>query len=463
ETLQGNIAYPAGGAFINIAGADENQTLYARFRANNYTIKYMPLTGDVGTSINRKCEYDTETSIENCTFTRAGCVFVGWSTSKQAILNADETSKISSFTTYRANELPKTVKNLVSTDGAVYTLYPVWQKLSYTIEYDLGVASASSVTPSKPYKNSYSYGDVYSFPSLSAKGKRFKGWINDQGASVTGITSTQTGDVTVHAVWGDELSIQISGEGINSINCLRGTIAKDGKVTGLTFEKGDFLEALSISLYEGYEMTGFAIKEKKSGKTIFAKTIANMMDYVSSDKIYVFSSSDIIIEVQTNSKQYKIIYNLDGGSIAGPYPTTYKYGTETELPTIAKKHESKFVCWKDKLGNRIEKISKSQIGDITVTAVWEKVIAKTLPVDSKANISENGRYLIITDADGVSRYVEIPEQYNELKEGTNEVYFTALDGTEYKTTVSFTQSTQISKDVEVSVDSEGKYLLIKYP
>ena len=85
-------------------------TLYAKWTANTYTIKFKA-NGGTGTMASKTMTYDTAATLTKNAFTRSGYTFAGWSTSKNG--SAEYKNKAS-------------VINLSSENKGSVTLYAVW-------------------------------------------------------------------------------------------------------------------------------------------------------------------------------------------------------------------------------------------------------------------------------------------------------------------------------------------------
>lgn len=98
------------------AGSTGDKTIYAKWSANKYTIKYNA-NGGKGTMKNKSMTYDKKAKLTKNAFTRQGYTFKGWATSK-----AD--AKKGKIKYKNAAE----VKNLTKKNGDKITLYAVWKK-----------------------------------------------------------------------------------------------------------------------------------------------------------------------------------------------------------------------------------------------------------------------------------------------------------------------------------------------
>ena len=98
-------------AFLN------DTTLYAKWTANAYTIKFHA-NGGTGTMADMNVKFDDLVTLRTNTFRRTGYSFKGWATSANG--DAVYTDK-------------DTVKELTTTDNGVIDLYAVWEENIYTI------------------------------------------------------------------------------------------------------------------------------------------------------------------------------------------------------------------------------------------------------------------------------------------------------------------------------------------
>lgn len=95
-------------------------TLYAKWSPITYTVSYNP-NGGAGTMTDNELSYDEKNQLNENTFVKTGCRFIGWATSADGdVLYGDKA----------------TVKNLTTEDGAIVYLYAKWEKVDYRISYE---------------------------------------------------------------------------------------------------------------------------------------------------------------------------------------------------------------------------------------------------------------------------------------------------------------------------------------
>jgi uncharacterized repeat protein (TIGR02543 family) len=128
---------------------------------------------------------------------------------------------------------------------------------------------------------------------------------------------------------------------------------------------------------------------------------------------------------------YDIIYNLDGGTNAAGNPATYTYGVGVETLLPPTKEGYIFVEWRagDETGEPVTGISKTEVGDFTLMAIWRQKQEQTAPnapelesstensITLKAiEVNENGA-AVQYSIDGGTTWQDSPE-FTELESGT---------------------------------------------
>ncbi|NBJ64051.1 hypothetical protein D5266_02480 [bacterium c-19] len=165
-------------------GSIGNKTLYAKWSANTYKIRYNPNGATAGKMTDTSCKYGSNCTLRSNAFQKKGYSFLGWSTSK------------SGNVVYKNKA---TVKNLVSSSNAVKTLFAKWKLNTYKITYQLngGIQNKSNIASYKVTST------TFTLKSPTKKGYVFKGWYSDKAFKnrVTKITKGSTGNKTLYAKW----------------------------------------------------------------------------------------------------------------------------------------------------------------------------------------------------------------------------------------------------------------------
>ncbi len=193
-------------------------TLYAKWKANTYTVAFNSNGGTGTMSSMTGCTYDNAYYLTDNKFKLTGYMFAGWNT------KADGTG-----TSYADCA---TVANL-ATSGTV-TLYAQWTPITYTIAFDGngGTGTSASMT-----QCSYDNSIVLTANGFTKEGYTFTGWNTSSdgkgvayadGASVKNMSSVQGATITLYAQWkANKYTVVFdanSGTGtMNSLECTYGT------------------------------------------------------------------------------------------------------------------------------------------------------------------------------------------------------------------------------------------------
>ena len=167
-------------------GSTGDKTLYAKWTANKYTIKFDGNGAKSGsTKQMASVKYGTEVKLTKNGFKRTGYEFTGWNTKK------DGKGK-----TYKNKAA---VKNLTTANGKTVTLYAQWKLKEYTISYELNGGKNSSKNPTVYTMKT----KTIKLAKPTRKGYKFMGWYSDSACKnrVTTIESGSTGNVKLYAKW----------------------------------------------------------------------------------------------------------------------------------------------------------------------------------------------------------------------------------------------------------------------
>jgi len=168
-------------------GSTGNKTLYAKWKANTYTVKFSANGGTGSMTALTGKKYGASFPLPACTFKRTGYAFTGWNT------------KANGAGTKIANKA--SVKNLTSAAGGTVTLYAQWKSNStkYKITYVLNGGKNSSKNPSV-----YTALTAVTLANPSKTGYTFAGWYTNKnftGSKVTKIAKGSTGSKAFYAKW----------------------------------------------------------------------------------------------------------------------------------------------------------------------------------------------------------------------------------------------------------------------
>lgn len=253
------------------------KTLYAVWKANNYTIAFNANTGS-GIMSNLTMVYDTEKSLTKNTFTKPGYTFSGWASTATGAKEFND----------QAN-----VKNLVS--SGTKTLYALWQPNNYSI-----VFNANGGTGNIPDLSMiYDVEKTLTKNTFNKVGYTFDGWsstptgnkeYNDE-ASVKNLTTS--GTKTLYAVWSaNPYTIEFNANGGT------GTMANQSHVY-------DRSKALSKNTFTkaGYSLSGWSTSP--TGNKVYADE-AVVKNLATSGTTTLYAVWDV--------NTYNIVFDANGGS-----------------------------------------------------------------------------------------------------------------------------------------------------
>ena len=346
-----------------------NQTLYAKWSADTYTITYNT-NGATGTQANASDSYTTGGTAVTLsavgTMAKTGYTFSGWSTSAAG-------SVLSGTFTTTSN----------------VTLYAIWAVRSIAVTYGKGSASSASFI-SFPANTSGNYGtritlsnNIDSSVSYSSSTYAFVGWndgnsLYQPGAQyLLGAT-----DVTFTAVWVQAYGVRYIFNGGTAANgssaidaeCLVvGNLCTDQQLitanaaptragytfTGWTDQSGNSIAAgssfrvtlTSFLLYAGWQAISYAITYAPAGGSSTPTqaslnygdtfTLANAITRTGYDfagwrdgsttygagATYTVGLSPITLTAQWTPKVYQVTYDWNGGTGTSVSPVSYTVGT----------------------------------------------------------------------------------------------------------------------------------------
>ena len=177
----------SGGTLVGAANASYTPsgsvTLYARWAASAYTIRYNA-NGGTGTMSDTPMVYGTAKSLAANAFTKTGHAFAGWATTAGG-------AKVYSD--------GQSVNSLSATDGAVVTLYAVWTPNAYTVTFVPGSGN-SVATSSKQVTFGQTYGTLPT-PTSGTVGMFFTGWYTASSGGTRIDAGTKVSTAANHSLY----------------------------------------------------------------------------------------------------------------------------------------------------------------------------------------------------------------------------------------------------------------------
>ena len=341
--------YAAGGAFTS----DENVTLYAVWKANQYNVSFDANGGQDAPNPQTKV-HDTDLVLSSVKPTRIGYTFLGWATGDSA-----------SSAEYLAGG--KYTKN------ASVTLYAVWKANTYKISYNANGGTSAPASQTKVTDVALKL--TIDVPART--GYTFIGWSESSSAAaadyIAGDMFYNDSDTTLYAVW------KINTYTVKyDLNGGTGSIASQTKTHGT-----DLTLTSSVPTRTGYTFVGWS--ESKS---------AGSAEYISGGKFS--KNADTTLYAVWKINTYTVKYDLNGGtgSIASQTKT---YGTDLTLTSsVPTRTGYTFVGWSEsKSAESAEYISGGKFNknaNTTLYAVW-KVSTPKIAGDINGDGVVNGKDL----------------------------------------------------------------------
>lgn len=321
-------------------GSTGDKTLYAGWKATDYTISY-ELNG--GTEPGNPTSYTIVTEdiiLKNPT--RTGYVFGGWY--DNASFNGNAVTKITKGSTGNKK------------------FYAKWSEQSYTISYQLNGGTNHASNPT-----GYSGAVDVTLYAPTRTGYDFAGWYTNSsfsGSSVTQIDAGSTGNKTFYAKW-KAIQYTISYE-------LNGG-SMTGATTLYTIESADI--TLKIPTRTGYDFGGWYDNASFSGDAV--------------TKITKGSTGNKSFYAKWTAQTYTITYNLNNGENAAGNPQTYTPDDDEIVLKPATRTGYDFGGWytsSNFSGTAVTTIPKGSAGNKTFYAKW---IAKEYTITYNLNGGTN--------------------------------------------------------------------------
>lgn len=316
---------------INTASTG-NITIYAKWTVNKNKINFSSASGE-GSMSSIEAETGSVITLPECTFTKTGYKFVGWSTENGADVSY---FALSSYEVGTNSE---------------YTLYAVWEKEIYTITYNTNGGANSSANPDTYHIES----SEITLASPSREGYTFAGWYAEATmttASIDKIPAQSIGNKVLYAKWEAKQNTIV-------FNSNGGT----GTMSSITLATGQQISALPLSTFEktGYNFAGWSLTP--NGSSIYANGASFEMGTESTVTLYA---------VWTNLA-YTVSYNLDGGTNNQQNPSGFAVDSGDIVLQAPTKAGYTFIGWYTdaQKTNKITVIKSGSTASLVLYAKWQ--------------------------------------------------------------------------------------------
>ena len=377
-----------------------SKTLYAVWQGEDVTITYDANTGE-GDMPARTVHYDDEFNLDKNTFTKDRHVFAGWSTTPEGTASFTDKEKVTAKTNI--------------------TLYAVWHKDVFKVDYDTNGGSGS--IPSV-YVDEF---DSTTLPEYTGtkEGYTFTGWSTDKldptapvNGKAPGEEVTPTDDELYYAVWQKDMEITYnanSGEGDMPMQYV--TYDKATPLTKNTFTK------------EGYHFIGWSTST--DGDVEYA------------DEADITPKTDVELYAVWEINEYNLTFVPNGGQGEMPQQA-FKHGVPQALNDVAfTRQYYTFKGWSTSASGEVKFTDKAEVtltSNSTLYAIWERIIY-TVSFDS------NGGHVDLLPAK-----VKAGESYELPMYGGTRTGYTFKGWGNSKTTTEYlTAGTSITPESDMTV------------
>ena len=407
-------------------------TLRAKWTAYKYTIVFDKNGGTGDDMQSLSCTYDKEVALTMNSYTApAGKVFVGWALSK------DATTPV-----YSNGEI---IKNLTSKNGAVITLYALYDT-GYSVYYADGLTYEDITVPADSTK--YSAGSTVTvlFDGIGKRlGYNFVGWSDGENTYTSGGTTTfqmGTRNVTLTALWETNIKVSFSSDSINLLPLKSATI--DVTVTNPDSQNLTFsVSSNSYNVSATWDSTNKQIK------------LENKLPYLFADKITItFENITYGISKTLNVTSLVSDSDIDGTlTVNSAESTTLSDWTQLTYSTEKKVYIYKLNCSKANVAYRILNADsvfaiKSAMQAAGITVIDSKYYLFDSSSNQIANVDTGD--LSVTPEKSCTYYLVVYPYYYNSSNPTHYVGSTAI----YTYSVSAITSLSLSKDA-VTLDAGG--------
>ncbi len=301
----GNTTYTPGHSYSGKYGI---VAFTANWSANSYSVAFNP-NGGSGNMSNQSFSYDTAANLDANQFQRTGYTFRGWAYSNTA--------------TNPAYEDKQPVINLTDENGAVITLYALWNPVTYTITYKEEGGLIRDALGS--YTTSYTIEDQIQLPvNVERAGYAFGGWLPNTTITDSWNASTAYSGLLAAGKFG---SVILSAQWqASSYTITYQYDAPDGSLVGSNYTTSYNINttvSLPSARKTGYTFGGWLANNVGSwGESVY-----------NSGRLGSGMYGDVTLTAQWQGITYFISFNGNGSSSGTMRDMTMTYGKEVALNT----------------------------------------------------------------------------------------------------------------------------------
>ena len=351
--------------YRNLRDTSGTVTLTANWSENTYTIAFNS-NGGTGTMTSLSgVKYTESKTLTSNTFTRDGYTFKGWA------LESTGTKKYDNGAT---------VTKLSATNNATVTLFAVWEKITYTITYNLDGGTNNSLNPSTYQVDT----ETINLQEPTKIGYAFTGWTGSNGNTPeisVPIPKGTTGNKTYTAHWisnGYGIAYNLDGGELETgkTNPASGKVNEDINIANEPIKQGFTFTGWTSSLASGLEANA------KTGTSSNPTTTWN--GSLTKNKYFKDlrnNEGTVTLTANWSENTYNIAFNNNSGTGSMSSMTAIRYTETKTLPSNTfTRLGYDFKGWAasatgTKLyddGANVSRLSSVNDETVTLYAVWEK-------------------------------------------------------------------------------------------
>lgn len=332
ETNGGKQYYNGNGQSTSQCDFFTPTTLYAHWRANEYSVKYAGNTPSEastslsGTMANSSFTYDENETLSEVGYTLEGYTFLGWATTASGNV---------------AYENGATVKNLSETDGDTVTLYAVWKANIYNVRYDPNKPeNASGIIEGNTGTTSHRFDKISNLGvnRYSLVGWTFLGWARTDNATaaefedavtIKNLSSEEGGIVKLYAVW--KANTYTVSYNDNKPTDASTSISGSMSTTSFVYDKSDSLAKVGYTL-KGYTFLGWAYDGDDSVTFRNGATVKNLS---------ATDGGNVTLYAVWTTNSYTVSFETSGGNLADSVTAHFDKTLPNVTPAVRKGYNFK--------------------------------------------------------------------------------------------------------------------------
>jgi len=304
-SANGSVVYGNGVSVKNLTSAANGTfTLYAKWTANTYSIKFDGNGATSGSMDNESMTYDSSKALTSNGYSRTGYTFAGWATSASgSVVYGNGAS----------------VTNLTSTAGGTFTLYAKWTAGSYTVKFNGNGNTGGSMSDQTI---TYDVSTALTANGFEKTGYTFAGWAESSTGNIAYGNKASvknllvSGTKNLYAKWAaNTYYVKFDGNGATS-----GSMDNES----MTYDASKALTA------NGYKKTGYTF----AGWATSANGSVVYGDGASVTNLTSTAGGTFTLYAKWTPGKYTVkFYNKDGTSLLGEQQITY--GSGAQLKSIS--------------------------------------------------------------------------------------------------------------------------------